>query len=596
MLQGLDYGVIICYFLVTIGVGLYLSKKASGSIDEYFLGGRHIPWFILGISGMATFLDMSGTMLHVSYFYMLGVKGYWVCYRGAIGLALAFLMIFIGKWMNRSGVMTNAELMEFRFGSGKQGHLARVLCAVSILILGVAFVSIFFVGSGKFLAEYLPETITANYHSFLSSYIPEAYIPSIANVCGLVFFVILMSYTVSAGFHGVVYTDVLQAILIVAVIGLVLYKAMSIGTESYYAEYASADWRSITPSWKIDMPAGYEHMRFLGLLLIVWVVSNVFQGFAFPFDSWTSQRFYAAKNERESSLMACQWIVLFGLRFVMMMGLGVLALGVAKKIADPEMALNVVIENFIPVGMKGVFIAALIAAAMSSIDSIVNSSAAYFVKDIYQLYLKPKASASRLVKISYIASIVIVVLGILLAWKLPNLDSIYKWVFMGLFTGILVPNILKWFWWRFNGVGYAFGMGAGIVGAIISQLMFPDAAEHQSFLIVTVIATVGTVIGVFAGKPTDMDVLVKFYKRIRPFGFWEPVRRQCDPEFITEVKKENRRDILLLFPTCIWQVTLFWMMTSLVVKKWDAFFSSLSVVAVLSFVLYKYWYKNLKSG
>ena len=138
MLEGLDYGVIICYFLITIGVGLYLSKKASGSIDEYFRGGRNIPWFILGISGMATFLDMSGTMLHVSYFYMLGVKGYWVCYRGAIGLALAFLMIFIGKWMNRSKVMTNAELMEFRFGSGRQGHLARVLCALSILILGTS--------------------------------------------------------------------------------------------------------------------------------------------------------------------------------------------------------------------------------------------------------------------------------------------------------------------------------------------------------------------------------------------------------------------------------------------------------------------------
>ena len=129
MLTGIDYGIIIFYFLLVAFVGLYVSKKASGSIDEYFLGGRRIPWFLLGISGLATYIDMAGSMVDSSFFYMLGVKGYLVTWRGSLCLPLSFLMIFMAKWLNRSKVMTNAEWMEFRFGRDGQGNIARLLSA-----------------------------------------------------------------------------------------------------------------------------------------------------------------------------------------------------------------------------------------------------------------------------------------------------------------------------------------------------------------------------------------------------------------------------------------------------------------------------------
>ena len=104
----------------------------------------------------------------------------------------------------------------------------------------------------------------------------------------------------------------------------------------------------------------------------------------------------------------------------------------------------------------------------------------------------------------------------------------------------------------------------------------------------------GTVIGTFLGKPTDMKVLTHFYQKTQPFGFWEPVRQQCDPDFVAQVRQENRRDLLLLVPACVGQMTLYWMMTAFVVKKWDCFFASLLVVLVIGIILYKYWYKNLK--
>ena len=574
MIGMLDTSIIILYFLFITGVGLYVSKRASGSINEYFLGGRHIPWYILGISGMATFIDMSGTMLQVSFFYMLGVKGYWVAWRGAIALFLAFFMIFMAKWLNRSGAMTNAEWMVFRFGPGKQGKMARLLSAISILLLAIPIVSYFFVGSGKFLSLYLP-------------FSPE--------ISALIFFIIVMIYTVAAGFYGVVYTDLFQSVLILGVIAFITVKAFMVGTPEYLEKFTTPEWRTLIPtSWSIDMPSGYENMRFLGMLIIFWFISNVFQGFSAPLDGWTSQRYYAAKNERESSLVAFQWITLFSLRFPLMMGLGVLAVGIAGAISDPEMALPAVIDRYVPVGVKGVLLAALIAAAMSSVDSIINSSAAYFVKDIYHAFIRPDADRKHLLRVSYIATICIFIAGIAIGWVLPNINSIWAWIMMGLLTGMMPPNILKWFWWRFNGVGYAAGMGSGLFGAMIAGVFFPEAPEYMTFSFVIGMSTVGTVLGTFLGKSTDMDILVAFYKKTRPFGFWGPVRSRCESGLVEDIRRENRRDLLLLAPACLWQTLLFWMMTAIVVRKWVSFGSSMCAVAVLSWVLYRYWYCNLK--
>jgi len=577
MIGGIDLTIIIIYFVIVTGVGLYVSKKASGSIDEYFLGGRRFPWYLLGLVGMATYFDMSGTMFQVSYFYMLGVKGYWVCYQGALALFLAFLMVFMGKWLNRAKCMTNAELMGLRFGQDIQGQFARLVSAISVVILVVAFIGYFFVGAAKFLPIYVP----------ISTISP--------NMIALIFFVIVGTYTIASGFHGVVFTDIFQSILIFVIIIFITTKALIIGTPEYFAQYTTPEWHQLIPrSWSIDVPLGYEHMQMLGVLILAWIVMNVFQGFALPIDAWTSQKFYAAKDPRESSLIAGQWVSLFSLRFLLMMGMGVLAVGIADKIAEPEMALPAVIMELVPVGVKGLLIAALIAAAMSTVDGFLNSSAAYFVNDIYKSYIRKKSSGKHLVKVSYITTAAILIIGITIGWKVETIDSIWGWIIMGLLTGTLPPNIAKWFWWRFNGAGFAGGMGAGIFAAIIHKVMLAAAPPFATFAFVIAISAIGTIIGTYLGKPTDMKTLVTFYKQIRPFGFWGPVRAQCEPALVADIKQETSHDLKLLAPACFWQVTLFWMMTAIVAKKWLSAGGSFVIVAVLSIVLYKYWYKQLK--
>ena len=124
-----DYGIISVYLLFLIILGFTLSRKASASLEDYFLGGRRLPWWALGISGMASHLDMTGTMLIVSFLYMLGPRGLFIEFRGGAVLIMAVILIWAGKWHYRSRCMTGAEWMIYRFGSGTGGDFARIVTA-----------------------------------------------------------------------------------------------------------------------------------------------------------------------------------------------------------------------------------------------------------------------------------------------------------------------------------------------------------------------------------------------------------------------------------------------------------------------------------
>ena len=278
-----------------------------------------------------------------------------------------------------------------------------------------------------------------------------------------------------------------------------------------------------------------------------------------------------------------------------MMGLGILALGIADKIEDPEMALPAVIEYYMPIGIRGLFVSALLAAGMGVLSAILNSTAAYFVKDIYQQYIKPSASPNHLVKVGYVTTVAIMAAGAFIGSIAPNINSIWAWICMGLVTGMLPPNIIKWFWWRFNGMGYVFGMIFGILGAVIHQIAVKDPSEYTTFTVVIIVSTIGTILGTFAGKPVDRDILINFYRKTKPFGFWKPMRSLFNGKDLAVVDAQNRRDLWLLIPACLWQLLLFWLMTAFVAKLWQSFFISVVVTIVLSCVLYKYWYKNLSA-
>jgi Na+/proline symporter len=295
-------------------------------------------------------------------------------------------------------------------------------------------------------------------------------------------------------------------------------------------------------------------------------------------------------------LLTLFWTFLLSFRWPFIAAIAVMGvvLGTMQGvIPDPEIVLPAVVNRMAPIGFKGLLVAGLMAAAMSTFSPTVNAGAAYWVKDIYQTYLNPRATEKQLIRQSRWSSIIVVVLGLAFMLLIRNINEIWGWITSSLGGGMLIPTLSRWYWWRMNGYGFAAGTVTGMVAAVIQRIFWPDIPEYFSFIIATVSSLIGMIIGTFAAKPTAENVLLEFYKRTRPFGFWGPIRRKIAPDTIEKINKENHRDILSTFFAVPWQIVLFLTGMTFIMKRWDQFVWILSALIILSTALYFNWFRHL---
>ncbi len=596
MMAAIDYFIIFLYLIGMIIAGLWMQKKAKEGIDSYFLGNRELPWWALGASGMASNLDISGTMIIVALVYAIGAKGFYIEIRGGVTLIMAFLMIFMGKWNRRANVMTLAEWMEFRFGNDTEGRLARFITAVISIIVTIAMVTYFAIGGGKFLDKFL------GIPAWLG--MPSEF------WAATILIAMAMIYTVASGLYGVIWTDVFQGILIFAAIAYVSFRALGIHLPEEFSismplidggfrhfSTTFSDWSSILPKWKLDIdPASsYSIYNLFGIATMFYLFKTVIEGSGGT-GNYMIQRYYAAKNDREAGLLSLFWTFLLSFRWPFIGAMAVWGISLGTQITDPELVLPTVV-NILPVGIKGFIIAGLVAAAMSTFDSTVNAGAAYWVKDIYLQHINPGADKKKLMAQSYWASILIVVIGLVLTLFIKNINEIWGWITMSIGAGLIIPQMVRWYWWRLNGYGYAIGMAAGMLASIVWKLVFPVAtAEYWAFLFAAGISLVGTIVGTLATEPTDSKVLQNFYNKTRPFGFWKQFKLKLKPETVAAIDQENKRDILSTFIAVFWQVTLFLFMMNLIFKVVSqAIILGLLLVA-FSTALYFLWFRHLSTS
>ena len=589
----LDYTIVIIYLISMVGIGVYFQRKASAGIDSYFLGDRGIPWWALGASGMSSNLDVSGTMINTAFVFALGAAGFFIEIRGGVTLIMAFLMIFQGKWNRRALVMTLAEWMHFRFGKEKQGDVARLIAAISIIIVTIAMITYFAIGSGKFIGEFL------GIPSFLG-------LSSEFWAATLMIF-LAMIYTVASGLYGVVWTDVFQGTLIFMVLFyicvLVFTKfnlpevfnvSVPLKTGGFLSIQTTKEaWTSIIPHWKLNMPADstYSIYNLFGVAILFYLIKVTIEGSGGT-SQYMIQRFFASRSDRESGLLSLFWTFLLSFRWPFIAAIAIMGV-VVGNIQDPEKVMPIVINEMVPIGIKGVLVAGLMAAAMSTFDSTVNAGAAYWVKDIYQTYLNPKATEKQLLLHSRWSSIIIVVLGLLFTLAIRNINEIWGWITSSLGAGLLIPTLARWYWWRMNGYGFAAGTVAGMVAAVVQRIFLPAIPEYYAFIIATTSSLLGMVIGTYLSEPTDESVLLEFYKRTRPFGYWKPIRRKLAAEKLQQINKENRRDILSTFFAVPWQIVLFLTGMAVIMKRWDEFTWLLILLIALSTGLYFNWFRHL---
>jgi hypothetical protein len=264
-----------------------------------------------------------------------------------------------------------------------------------------------------------------------------------------------------------------------------------------------------------------------------------------------------------------------------------------EVIANPEKVLPVVILEQIPVGLKGLLVAGLIAAAMSTFDSVVNAGAAYWTRDVYQRFVNPDADERTLVWHSRLSSAAVVVIGMISTYAFTTLNDVWSWLTLSLGAGLLVPQVIRWYWWRFNGYGYAGGVAVGMVLAVVQRIVAPELGEMWQFLFVgsgTFVASVGIAL---ATAPTDRDVLRTFYRETKPFGLWAPVRERIDAIDLDAIRAENRRDSLSICLAVPWQLTLFLTTMMVVTKRWGTVAVLSALLVALSVALYFTWYRHL---
>lgn len=588
----IDYLIILGYLLILIGIGIYLQHRASRSTESFFLGDKNLPWWALGASGMASNLDVSGTMIIAALVYAMGVQGFFIEIRGGVVLILAFFMIFMGKWNRRANVMTIAEWMEFRFGTGPQGQAARLLAAIAQLTFAIWAISYFIQGAGIFLSQMLGIS------------------PDLA---GILMITLCAFYAALSGLYGVVYTEVFQgALILVVVVYTVTHVMMNITLPPEFmvsvpagdgtfvqVKQTLANWVDFLPKWEMSMPGEYSQYNLIGMATMFYLLRSTIDGMCGS-GGYMIQRFMAAKNEREVGLLSVFWIFLLSFRWPFIMAIAILAVSLSASgqvIENPEVVLPTVLMELFPPGIKGLLVAGLLAAAMSTYVAIVNSGAAYWVNDVYQRFLRPDADRKALISQSRIASVAIVILGLMSTYAFSSLNDVWGFLTMGFGVGLIVPQFIRWYWWRFNGFGYAGGTFVGMLVAIVMRFVIGDFTEMQMFFTTAGVTFLGSIVISLFFPATDMDTLKTFYIRTRPFGFWGPVRALVTKELdMAAVNKENRRDIFSTFVAVPWMLFMGITPMLFVTKQWTYFGYAGAILLVLTVILYFSWFKHLNKA
>lgn len=536
--------VVAGYLIALVIAGVWLARRAGQSSEHYFLGGRKLPWWALGASGMSSNLDVAGTMTIVTLLTVYGLQGFFIEMRGGVVLPIAVFLAFMGKWHQRSQVMTTAEWMKLRFGAGAGGRAARATAALTYVILTVAMIVFFLSAGGKFLSAFLPFTPTQ---------------------CAVGMALVAFGYTLVGGLYGVIWTDVFQAFLIGGAAVYVAVVAAGQVSPELLAAWPGAELNSFLP-----MLGGHEGLSAyepFWFFLIIWAFKGVLEGLGGSGGSaYMAQRFYAAGSEGDCRRIAMLWTVLFAARWPMVLGFAILAIKLGLDVStleEAEAVLPAVLgSEFFPAGLRGLVLAAMLAAAMSTFDSTINAGASYVVKDLYEVW-RPQATDRQRVWAGYIASTLLVVAGLGLALAMGgSVLGIWVGIVMLLFPAFLVPFALRWFWARFNGAGFAIGTAGGFAGALFFAVVDPAGwNEVTRFLGIAGVSLAASLIGTLATRPVAVETLETFYRQVRPLGWWPRTWKAADVP-------EHRRDVVTLAAALVWQIMTFLIPMGLVLGRW----------------------------
>jgi SSS family solute:Na+ symporter len=503
-LQLSDWLVIALYFVISAGIGLAYTKKASRSLADYFVSGRSLPWWLAGTSMVATTFAADTPLVVAGLVSKYGVAGNWLWWNGAISGVLT--VFFFSRLWRRAGVLTDVEFAELRYG----GRPAAALRGFRALYLAIPVNLIIMGWVTRAMADVLQISLNVN-----------------AWRAAILLLVITAIYSVLSGLWGVIVTDVFQFVL--AMGGTILLAVLavdSVGGLSALNEKVAAHFGSSEAAFGVLPPLDQSWLPLSTLLIwlsVQWWAAW-YPGQEPGGGGYVVQRILSAKDERHG-LLATLWFTIahYALRPWPWILVGFVGLISYPGLANPEHGYVRVMVDVLPSPFKGLLLAAFAAAYMSTISTHLNWGASYLVNDVYLRFIRPTASHRSQLLASRVATTLMMLGALVVMSFLSSVEQGWK-LLIGLGAGTGLVFILRWYWWRVNAWSEISAMVASFVTSIVIagygfDILNPSSTSYAKGILITVAATTIVWLTVtLLTAPEAPATLDRFYRQVRPGG------------------------------------------------------------------------------
>jgi SSS family solute:Na+ symporter len=603
----IDISIIVSYLITMLMLGWFLRKKARANKESYLMGGKKLPWYMLGMSDASDMFDISGTMWMVALCFVYGIKSIWIPWLWPV-FNQVFNMMYLSKWLRRSNANTGAEWLATRFGLTGKGVRGSHAIVVAFALIGcLGFLAYGFIGLGKFIEIFVPWDMVKDYVPFTVS--PHY----VAHFYGIIFTLFAMFYSILGGMHSIVLGDLIKyAIMTIGCIAIAAIAMMHLRgntlnvpagwSDPFFGWNLNLDWTDIVS--EANQKIKDDGYGLFGLFFMMMLFKGVFAAAAGPAPNYDMQKILSTKSPKEASKMTgFVSIILLPVRYAMVIGLTVLGLLYYKQLhldngnggVDFERILPGAINNFLPVGILGLVLTGLLGAFMGTFSGTLNAAQAYIVNDIYLKYINKDASNKKIIRMNYLVGVLVVAMGVILGFFAKDVNSILQWIVSGLYGGYIAANVLKWYWWRFNANGFYTGMLTGVAGALVFSRLFTGIEFLYYFPVLFLLSVAGSLIGTFTAPPTDTDTLKTFYRTVRPWGFWKPIHElvvKDEPGF--EPNKRFKLDMFNVVLGIIAQLCMTVLPMYVVLSMHLPLLITILILTLIILILKRTWWDKLE--
>ena len=520
-----DWLIVCLYVLLAIGIGAFFAKRASSSTADFFVAGRSLPWWVAGTSMVATTFSSDTPLFVAGAVREQGVYANWLWWSGIIGVVIS-VFFFSGLW-RRSRAVSAIELVCLRYDGGRATDALRIFKSMfdGVFINCIVMASVILAMS-KIVGVILQLTPEPLLNLPLVGTVTSTGL--VLLVLGLVVFI----YSILSGLYGVVYTDLIQfGLAIIGAVSLAAIVYIDLSDKGGVVE-AIQSVPGVKPDiWHLLPELGWnlDTLTFLILVTVGW-------WYLAPGAGYFVQRVLATRSEKDAAL-AVYWYAFchYVLRSWPWILVGLASLVYFPDLGDSEQAYPNMISAFLPIGLKGVMIASLLAAFMSTLDTHMNWGSSYLVNDMYQPYMAPGRGNRHYVRAARFSMLALILLSTIIATSLSGILAIYKYLAV-ILPGAAFPLIARWYWWRINVWSEISALAtAALVGNVL-LFVVPDRPDEDWFgvrILINVIAStlVCLAVTLLTSRQGPTAKALEFYSRLRiPGPGWRRVRQLTGQE------------------------------------------------------------------